>query len=206
MTGFCHISSGLFKHIKFHRTLSKRMIFVLHWILLPSYHVLPHPTTPNHILPCLTSVDPILRVVYCHPTLEPTPSYLILPHLTTSYPGAPPYPILQCILLPSYLTSNPGLLYPTPYNHILPRPTRESFASLPCPTSSYILPCPTKNVCNRSRLLPPYHILPGRTQPIPSNNILPRPKLDSPAMLPRPTSPYPVLPILPLPTLSVRMR
>ena len=49
-------------------------------------------------------------------------------------------------------------------------------------------------------LLPPYQILPGRTQPIPSNNSLPRPKLDSSAMLPCPTSSYPGLPSLPHPT------
>ena len=33
--------------------------------------------------------------------------------------------------------------------------------------------------------------LPGRTHPSPANNSLPRPKLDSSAMLPRPTSSYP---------------
>ena len=37
-------------------------------------------------------------------------------------------------------------------------------------------------------LLPPYHSLPGRTHPIPSNNILPRPKLASSAMLPQESS------------------
>ena len=93
-------------------------------------------------------------VSYCHPTLDSTPSYLILPHLTTPYPVTPPYP-------------NTVLLHPTPSNHILHRPTLHSPASLPCPTLSYsslqptlyptailtssytassaILPCPTSS-------------------------------------------------------------
>ena len=40
---------------------------------------------------------------------------------------------------PSYLTSNPVLLYPTPHSHILPHPTLESPAILLCPTLSYPL-------------------------------------------------------------------
>ena len=90
-------------------------------------------TTSYPVRPLST---PSYGVFYCPPTLDSTPSYLILPHLTTSYPFAPSYPILQCSLLPSYLTSNPVLLYPTPYKHILPRPTLESPAILPCPTPS----------------------------------------------------------------------
>ena len=79
----------------------------------------------------------------CHPTLSytgfslpyPTPSH---PSYPTAFPGAPSYPILQRSLLPSYLTSNPVLLYPTPYNHILPRPTL-SYRSLLHPTSSSLV-------------------------------------------------------------------
>ena len=107
---------------------------VLHCFFCEStlyYLILPHLTTSYPVLPVST---PSYVVVYCHPTLDSTPSYRILPHLTTSYPVAPSYPILQCILLPSYLTSNPVISHPTPYNHILPRPTIESFAILPCPT------------------------------------------------------------------------
>ena len=122
---------------------------VLHWLLLPSYPVLPYPSqsyliqphptlystallTSSYtgsfcdstlyylILPHLTTSYPVLLlstppyvVFYCHPTLDATPSYLslifFLPHLTTAYPVAPSYPILHCILLPAYLTSNPVL-------------------------------------------------------------------------------------------------
>ena len=118
--------------------------FVLHWIVQPFYVIAPYHTSyyllhwnvhPSYLLP-----NGLFRVVsYCHPTLDSTPSYLILPHLTTPYPVAPSYPILHCILLLSYLTSNPVLLYPTPFNHILPRPTLESPAILPCPTLAYPL-------------------------------------------------------------------
>ena len=100
-----------------------------------SYLILPHVTTsypvtpsyPNTVLLYPTPSNDILH----RSTLDSTPSYIILSHLTTSYHVALSYPILHFILLPSYLTSNPVLLYPTPYNHILPRPTLES---LPCPT------------------------------------------------------------------------
>ena len=69
--------------------------YLLHWIVHPSY-----------LLP-----NGLFRVVsYCHPTLDSTPSYLILPHLTTPYPVTPPYP-------------NTVLLQPTPSNHSLHRPT-----------------------------------------------------------------------------------
>ena len=104
----------------------------------PSYltpnPVLIYPTPHSHILLRPTLASP--AILLC-----PTSSY---PPLTTSYPVAPPYPILHRILLPSYLTSNPVLLYPTPSNHILPRPTLDPPTILPCPTSSYpILPHPT---------------------------------------------------------------
>ena len=96
-----------------------------------SYLSLPHLTTSCPVLPLSTRS---YVVFYCQPTLEPTPSYLILPLLTTAYPVAPSYPILHCFLLPPYLTSNTVLLYPTPANHILQRPTLQSPAILPCPT------------------------------------------------------------------------
>ena len=103
--------------------------FVLHWIVQPFYVIAPYHTSyyllhwivhPAYLLP-----NELFRVVsYCHPTLDSTPSYLILPHLTTPYPVTPPYP-------------NTVLLHPTPSNHILHRPTLHSPASLPCPTLSY---------------------------------------------------------------------
>ena len=108
-----------------------------------------------------------LSCTYCQPTLDPTPSYLSLPQQTTAYPVAPSYPILHCILLPPYLTtqsysilpplttsyivlhyilltSYPVLPYPTTANHTLHRPTLHSPASLPCPSLAYsILHHPT---------------------------------------------------------------
>ena len=87
---------------------------VLHYILLTSYPVLPYPTTANHTLhrptlhspaslPCpslsysiLHHPTPPYTVSYCHPNLvlhcffcAATLYYLILPHLTTSYPVLP---------------------------------------------------------------------------------------------------------------------
>ena len=59
-----------------------------------------------------------------------------------------------------------------------PQPTLFSTASLPHPSHLVL----------HWILLPPYHSLPGRTHPIPSNNILPRPKLASSAMLPQESS------------------
>ena len=40
---------------------------------------------------------------------------------------------------PDYRTANPGLLFPTPQSHSLPRPTLESPAILRCPTTAYPL-------------------------------------------------------------------
>ena len=161
-----------------------------------------------------------------------TPSYLILPHLTTPYPVAP-----ACILLPSYLTSNPVLLYPTPSNHILPRPTLDSSAILSYPISPYTVFyhhfLPTSSYTILPHLItsyiilhwPSYLILPHLTTsypvapacillpsyltsnpvllyPTPSNHILPRPTLDSSAILSYPTPPYTVFYYHFLPTSS----
>ena len=87
---------------------------LLHWILLPSYPVLPYPPPPYYI------------GFYCHPT----PSYLIPPPYYTGFYCHPtpsyliPPPLLHWILLPSY----PVLPYPPPpitldSTAILPRPT-----------------------------------------------------------------------------------
>ena len=103
------------------------------------------------------------EIPWCtYPTLD---SSAILPCPTLSYP------ILHCILLPSY--------------HILPRPTLDYSAILPYPTQSYTS-------------YPKLHsILPRPT--LDSSAILPCPTPHSilPTILPCPTLSYPVLPILP---------
>ena len=74
-----------------------------------AYRILPSRTHPTTLMLSSYPVSPLSTpsygVFYCPPTLDSTPSYLSLPHLTTSYPFAPSYPILQCSLLPSYLSS-----------------------------------------------------------------------------------------------------
>ena len=91
-----------------------------------SYLILPHLTTSYPVSP-LSYVE-----AYCHPTLDSTPSYIILPQiLLRFYPVLPypnhilpcqpfVYPILRCVLLPSYPGFYPVLPYPTTSNHILP--------------------------------------------------------------------------------------
>ena len=97
-------------------------------MLVPSYSV---PTLAYPILHChpnlvlhwiLLHFHLVLRV---YPILRcslPQPTSISYPSLITSYPVAPSYPVLQCTLLPSY--------------HSLARPTLESCAILPCPTTS----------------------------------------------------------------------
>ena len=134
---------------------------------------------------------------FCHPTLSylslPHPtlySTAILPHPTqlyTAYPNVPSslprptldssallpcptlsYPILHCILLPSY--------------HSLPRPTLESYHSLPSrthPIPKYILA---------------YLVLHGTLLPASILPILPQPFSSYTGLFSHPTLCYPVLP------------
>ena len=130
---------------------------ILHWISLPSYHILPRPTLASSaILPCPTLSFPILlhptpsyTVFYCPPNLVLhwilLRFYPVLPYPTTSNHILPcltfVYPTLRCILLPSYIlhwSVHPSYL-------VLPRPTTTFFVHhwsfqpniLPQPSSSY---------------------------------------------------------------------
>ena len=135
--------------------------------------MLPCTTLSNHSLhPVLPLSTPSYGVFYCQRTLDSTPSCLLLPQLTTSYPVVPSYPSLQRPTLHSSASlPRPSLSYPSlPYlllpslTHPTPPPTLShlptlsyiifychptsqptlSYASLPHITTAYlVLPCPT---------------------------------------------------------------
>ena len=132
------------------------------YLLLPrlttSYPVAPLSTRSYVVSYCQSSLSYLIllhptsyTVSYC-PTLLLLRFYPVLPHPTTSYHILPcltfVYPILRCILLPSYTGFHPVLPYPTTSNHILPcrtflpNPTVYPTAILPhiqpSPNSSYI--------------------------------------------------------------------
>ena len=84
-----------------HRTRPTLSYPSLPYLMLPSLtHPTPHPTLAH--LPTQS-----YSVVYCHPTSQPTLSYSILPHITTSY-----------LVLPCPTLSYSILPHPTPSNHI----------------------------------------------------------------------------------------
>jgi hypothetical protein len=135
-------------------------IFVLHWIVQPSYLIVPCPTL---------DFSTILRlIVHYYPTFYPTSSY----------------PIIHWIVHPSYLISP----HPTTTFSVLPhhksslnllRLTLDGSAILPCRTSHHNLLRPTLDhwIVQPSYLIVPYytsyHILHWIVHP--SYPILPQP-------------------------------
>ena len=144
---------------------------VLHWILLPSYHILPsrtHPI-PNYILSYLVLHWTLLPSypVLPHPTLYST---AILPHPTSSYTGffchpTISYPVVHILSqILSQIT-----FYPTSsYTGLFCHPTL-SYLILPSlnptnyPTLSYlILPSPTHLTLFPTAILPQVVVGRGR--------------------------------------------
>ena len=110
--------------------------YILHWIVHPSYLMLPQPTTTFFVLHWI--VQPSYLIIPYHTSYyilhwSVQPSYLIVPYHTS-------YHILHWIVHPSYP------ILPQPF-----RPTLDCSAILPYRTLSYILPHPTLDC---SSLLP----------------------------------------------------
>ena len=148
--------------------------FVPHALFLPSYPVLPCPTSshpalhwsgpPSDLsLPQLTTASLVPHVL-CVPSYPcATPSYLCLPHPTPSHTG------LSC--------------QPSPSHRILPQRTTDSSveapASLPCPTHyCFILPHPTPSHTDDFAILPVVRPHPTSSYLIQSWILVPSPRSD----------------------------